>query len=87
LEEVSLGNCLILGFFPRQGRSLVSTKLFAGASVFAWWNAFLVPLLPGPLFCRLRYRLTLPDLSEIMALRGIEISHEAVRDWEAALSN
>ena len=36
-------------------------------------------------FCRLRYRLTLRDLSEIMALRGIEASHEAVRDWEAKL--
>jgi transposase-like protein len=34
-------------------------------------------------FCRLRYRLTLRALSEIMALRGIEVSHEAVRDWEA----
>ena len=36
-------------------------------------------------FCRLRYRLTLRDLSEILALRGIEVSHEAVRDWEAKL--
>ena len=36
-------------------------------------------------FCRLRYRLTLRDLSEIMALRGIEVSYEAVRDWEARL--
>ncbi len=36
-------------------------------------------------FCRLRYRLTLCDLSEILALRGIEVSHEAVRDWEAKL--
>ena len=36
-------------------------------------------------FCRLRYRLTLRDLSEIMALRGIAVSHEAVRDWEAKL--
>ena len=36
-------------------------------------------------FCRLRYRLTLRDLSEIMALRGIEVSHEAVRDWETKL--
>ena len=36
-------------------------------------------------FCWLRYRLTLRDLSEIMALRGIEVSHEAVRDWEAKL--
>ena len=36
-------------------------------------------------FCRLRYRLTLRDLSEIMALRGLEVSHEAIRDWEARL--
>ena len=36
-------------------------------------------------FCRLRYRLTLRDLSEILALRGIEVSHEAVRDWETKL--
>jgi putative transposase len=36
-------------------------------------------------FCRLRYRLTLRDLSEITALRGIEVSHEAIRDWEAKL--
>jgi putative transposase len=36
-------------------------------------------------FCRLRYRLTLRDLNEIMALRGLEGSHEAVRDWEAKL--
>ena len=34
-------------------------------------------------FCRLRYRLTLRDLSEIMALRGVDVSDEAVRDWEA----
>jgi putative transposase len=36
-------------------------------------------------FCRLRYRLTLRDRSEILLLRGIEVSHEAVRDWEAKL--
>ena len=36
-------------------------------------------------FCRLRYRLTLRDLSEILALRGIEASHEAARDREAKL--
>jgi transposase-like protein len=36
-------------------------------------------------FCRLRYRLTLRDLSEILLLRGIEVSHEAVRDWEMKL--
>ena len=27
-------------------------------------------------FCRLRYRLTLRDLSEIMLLRGLAVSHE-----------
>ena len=36
-------------------------------------------------FCRLRYRLTLRDLSEILLLRGIEVGHEAVRDWETKL--
>ena len=36
-------------------------------------------------FCRLRYRLTLRDLSEILLLRGIEVSHEAIRDWETKL--
>jgi putative transposase len=35
----------------------------------------------SPLFCRLHYRLTLRDLSEILLLRGIEVSHETVRDW------
>src|SRR6201982_828630 len=36
-------------------------------------------------FCRLRYRLTLRDLSEILLLRGIEVSHESIRDWGAQL--
>ena len=36
-------------------------------------------------FCRLRCRLTLRDLSEILLLRGIEVSHEAIRDWETKL--
>ncbi len=36
-------------------------------------------------FFGLRYRLTLRDLSEMLALRGIEVSHEAVRDWETKL--
>ena len=42
-------------------------------------------------FCRLRYRLTLRDLGEIMALRGIEMSYDRAakqidgRDWEAKL--
>jgi putative transposase len=36
-------------------------------------------------FCRLRYRLTLRDLNEILLLRGFIVSHEAIRDWEAKL--
>jgi transposase-like protein len=35
---------------------------------------------------RLRYRLTLRDLSEMFLQRGIIVSHEAVRDWEAKLT-
>ncbi len=35
---------------------------------------------------RLRYRLTLRDLSEMFLQRGIVFSHEAVRDWEAKLT-
>jgi transposase-like protein len=35
---------------------------------------------------RLRYRLTLRDLSEMVLMRGIAFSHEAVRDWEAKLA-
>jgi transposase-like protein len=33
-------------------------------------------------FCRLRYRLTLRDLSKILLLRGFTVSHETVREWE-----
>ena len=36
-------------------------------------------------FCRLRYRRTLRDLSEIMLLRGFTVSHECIRQWEAKL--
>jgi putative transposase len=35
---------------------------------------------------RLRYRLTLQDLSEMFLQRGIVFSYEAVRDWEAKLA-
>ena len=35
---------------------------------------------------RLRYRLTLRDLSEMFLLRGFMFSYEAVRDWEAKLA-
>src|SRR5919205_7506 len=35
---------------------------------------------------RLRYRLTLRDLSEMFLVRGIVFSHEAVREWEAKLA-
>jgi putative transposase len=36
-------------------------------------------------FWRLRYKLSLRDLPEMFLLRGIEFSHEAVREWEAKL--
>jgi transposase-like protein len=35
---------------------------------------------------RLRYRLTLRDLSEMFLHRGLLFSHEAVREWEAKLT-
>jgi transposase-like protein len=35
---------------------------------------------------RLRYKLSLRDLVEMFALRGVLFSHEAVRDWEAKLT-
>src|SRR4051812_3100257 len=35
---------------------------------------------------RLRYKLSLRDLPEMLALRGIVFSHEAVREWEAKLA-
>ena len=35
---------------------------------------------------RLRYRLTLRDLTEMLLLRGIVFSQEAVRDWETKLA-
>jgi putative transposase len=37
-------------------------------------------------FWRLRYKLSLRDLSEMFLIRGIEFSYEAVRDWEAKLT-
>jgi putative transposase len=42
-------------------------------------------IIASVVFRRLRYRLTLRDLSEILLLRGIEVSHETVRDWETKL--
>ncbi len=36
---------------------------------------------------RLRYRLTLRDLTEMFLTRGIIFSHEAVREWEAKLAS
>ncbi len=35
---------------------------------------------------RLRYKLSLRDLSEMFLIRGMEFTHEAVRDWEAKLA-
>jgi hypothetical protein len=43
-------------------------------------------IIAGVVFCRLRYRLMLSDLSEIMLLRGFTVSHECIRQWEAKLS-
>src|SRR5207342_2272248 len=37
-------------------------------------------------FWRLRYKLSLRDLTEMFLIRGIEFSYEAVRDWEAKLT-
>lgn len=37
-------------------------------------------------FFRLRYKLSLRDLTEIFLLRGIGFSHESVRQWEALLT-
>ncbi|MCC2665112.1 MAG: hypothetical protein K0S35_3034, partial [Geminicoccaceae bacterium] len=34
---------------------------------------------------RLRYKLSLRDLPEMFALRGLVFSHEAVQEWEAKL--
>jgi putative transposase len=36
---------------------------------------------------RLRYKLSLRDLAEMLLIRGIVFSHEAVRDWEAKLTS
>ena len=35
---------------------------------------------------RLRYKLSLRDLTEMFLIRGIVFSYEAVRDWEAKLT-
>ncbi len=35
---------------------------------------------------RFRFKLSLRDLTEILLLRGLVFSHEAVRDWEAKLA-
>src|SRR3954470_10814523 len=38
------------------------------------------------LFWRLRYKLSLRDLAEMLLIRGLVFTHEAVRDWEAKLA-
>lgn len=35
---------------------------------------------------RLRYKLSLRDLAEILLSRGLVFSHEAVREWEAKVA-
>jgi putative transposase len=42
-------------------------------------------IIASVVFCRLRYRLTLRDPSEILLLRGFTVSHETIREWEAKL--
>ena len=37
-------------------------------------------------FWRLRYKLSLRDLAEMLLIRGFVFTHEAVRDWEAKLA-
>ena len=37
-------------------------------------------------FWRFRYKLSLRDLAEMFLQRGIDFTHEAVRDWEAKLA-
>ncbi len=34
------------------------------------------------LLCRLRYKPSFRDISELFLLRGFEFTHETVRDWE-----
>lgn len=34
------------------------------------------------LLCRLRYKLSFRDIAEFFVLRGLEFTHETVRDWE-----
>jgi putative transposase len=36
-------------------------------------------------FCRLRYRLTLRDLTELLLLRGIKVGHAIIRKLKAKL--
>ena len=73
-EVTARGDCRACGrqFNERSGGVLNRTCLPSDVIAFV-------------VFCRLRYRLTLRDLSEILALRGIEVSHGAVRDWKAKL--
>ena len=33
------------------------------------------------LYCRLRFRLSYPDMAELFWLRGFDFSHETVREW------
>ena len=35
---------------------------------------------------RLRYKLSLRDFAEIFLERGLEFTHEAMRDWEAVFA-
>jgi transposase-like protein len=47
---------------------------------------FPTDVVPLVVLWRLRYKLSLRDLSEMFLVRGFEFTHEAVRDWEARLT-
>ena len=47
------------------------------------WVCLPNDIIASAVLCRLRYRLTLRDLSEILLLRPIVVSRETTRDWEA----
>jgi transposase-like protein len=46
------------------------------------WCEFPTDIIYLVVFHRLRYKLSLRDVTEIFLLRGIELTHETVRDWE-----
>jgi hypothetical protein len=50
------------------------------------WAQYPTDVIALVVLWRLRYRLTLRDLSKMFLQRGVVFSYQAVRDWEARLS-